>query len=97
MVMFALCITLVLSCSHETLQTIAAHLHLVADAGPTFDPQLLLELIVCHHERRPSQLEAINDMPLYPTEQILWDENIVPSEFYSGESESIMVAIMTLH
>lgn len=24
-------------------------------------------------------------MPLYPTEKIIWDENIVPTEYYSGE------------
>lgn len=24
-------------------------------------------------------------MPLYPTEEIIWDENIVPTEFYSGD------------
>jgi hypothetical protein len=32
-----------------------------------------------------SQIEALNDMALYPTEQILWDENIVPSQYYSGQ------------
>jgi len=40
---------------------------------------------VSRHERRPSQLEALNEMPLYPTEDIIWDENIVPMEYYSGE------------
>jgi intron-binding protein aquarius len=24
-------------------------------------------------------------MPLYPTEEIIWDENIVPTDFYSGD------------
>lgn len=42
-------------------------------------------LQVSRHERRPSQLEALNEMPLYPTEDIIWDENIVPMEYYSGE------------
>ena len=42
---------------------------------------------MAQHERRPSQLEAINATPLYPTEEILWDENVVPSDFYNGESE----------
>ena len=72
--------------SQKTLHQVAAHLHLVPSSSP-FSHQLLLELLVSHHERRPSQLEAINTLPLYPTEEILWDENIVPSEFYNGESE----------
>jgi len=33
-------------------------------------------------------LEEINNMPLYPTEDIIWDENIVPTEFFSGEGQS---------
>jgi len=24
-------------------------------------------------------------MPLYPIEEVIWDENIVPGEFYTGE------------
>lgn len=40
---------------------------------------------VSRHERRISQIEQLNLMPLYPTEKIIWDENIVPTEYYSGE------------
>ena len=38
------------------------------------------------HERRLSQREAINEMSFYPNETILWDENVVPSEHYTGET-----------
>jgi intron-binding protein aquarius len=31
------------------------------------------------------QLDAINALPLYPTESLLWDENVVPSINYTGE------------
>jgi len=40
---------------------------------------------VSGHERRPSQLEALNDMPLYPTEEIIWDEHVVPMEYFATE------------
>lgn len=40
---------------------------------------------VTHCERRSSQLEALNKMPLYPTEDIIWDENVVPMEYFTGE------------
>ncbi|KAI3884953.1 hypothetical protein MKX03_015786, partial [Papaver bracteatum] len=36
-------------------------------------------------EKRQSQKEAINALPLYPNEQIMWDESLVPSINYSGE------------
>lgn len=42
-------------------------------------------LQVSRHERRISQIQQLNQMPLYPTEKIIWDENIVPTEYYSGE------------
>ena len=44
-----------------------------------------LFLQISRHAKRKSQLEQINEMPLYPTEEIIWDENIVPTDFYSGD------------
>ncbi len=73
--------------SQQTLHDIASHLHLVERDSSPLELRVLLELMVREHERRQSQLEAINAMPLYPTEEILWDVNIVPSEYYNGESE----------
>lgn len=61
----------------------------------------LLSIKVSRHERRPSQLEALNEMPLYPTEEIIWDENIVPIEFFSGEGclalPKLNLQFLTLH
>jgi len=48
---------------------------------------------IARHERRKSQLDQINEMPLYPTEDIVWDENIVPTEFYSGDSKSVYLLL----
>eukprot|EP00099_Drosophila_melanogaster_P028280 NP_731647.3 uncharacterized protein Dmel_CG31368, isoform C [Drosophila melanogaster] len=65
------------------------------------DEQFLRELLITRHERRCSQLEALNEMPLYPTEQIIWDENVVPSEYYSGDSclalPKLNLQFLTLH
>ncbi|KHJ41012.1 Intron-binding protein aquarius family protein [Trichuris suis] len=49
------------------------------------DKAFYLEVLVTNHEKYPSQLESINNMPLYPTEEIIWDENVVPDEYYGGE------------
>lgn len=32
----------------------------------------------------------LNDMPLYPTEEIIWDENVVPLEYYASEGRQLM-------
>ena len=90
------------STSRRKLHEIAAYLNLVpppppADApeappgpregGGALSAELLLELLVSRHERRPSQLQALNEMPLYPTDEIIWNENVVPLEYQStGDS-----------
>ena len=33
-----------------------------------------------------SQIDAINEMPLYPTETLLWDENVIPTGAFYNES-----------
>uniref|UniRef100_A0A9L0T8A2 RNA helicase aquarius n=1 Tax=Equus caballus TaxID=9796 RepID=A0A9L0T8A2_HORSE len=75
--------------SSNTLHQVASYLCLLPTLpkteDTTFDKEFLLELLVSRHERRISQIQQLNQMPLYPTEKIIWDENIVPTEYYSGE------------
>ena len=62
---------------------------LVADDDPwAQNPEFLMEVVVSKYERRRSQTETVNAMPLYPTEAILWDENQVPKVHYTGESHA---------
>jgi intron-binding protein aquarius len=49
-------------------------------------PEFLLETLVSSFEKRTSQRRAVNAMPLYPNEDVLWDENVVPSVDYTGET-----------
>src|SRR5690349_19632233 len=44
-----------------------------------------MEVINSLFERRISQLQAINDMAIYPTEGLLWNDNVIPSDEYNGE------------
>lgn len=82
--------------SRERLYALAEHLHLVPynsnqDLSSTngtngsgkysLDERMLLEIIIKHMELAPSQLDELNSMPLYPTETIIWDENLVPIDF----------------
>ncbi|XP_004519648.1 intron-binding protein aquarius [Ceratitis capitata] len=89
------------------LKEIASFLNLVPESLETpfqwhrLDDEFLKELLITRHERRCSQLEALNEMPLYPTEDIIWDENIVPSEYFSGDGclalPKLNLQFLTLH
>eukprot|EP00494_Astrolonche_serrata_P023337 UN23595 len=48
--------------------------------------ELMLEIVCEAHLSRPSRREEVNALPMYPTEKILWDKNIVPSERYDRNS-----------
>uniref|UniRef100_A0A182SJS1 RNA helicase aquarius n=1 Tax=Anopheles maculatus TaxID=74869 RepID=A0A182SJS1_9DIPT len=90
-----------------SLREIACYLNLVPEQlQPPFewhrtDETFLRELLISRHERRVSQLESLNEMPLYPTEDIIWNENVVPTEFYSGEGclalPKLNLQFLTLH
>jgi intron-binding protein aquarius len=56
-----------------------------ASQASSYDRDFLVELLISRHEKRESQLQEINEMPLYPTEEIIWDENVVPGEVYNGD------------
>lgn len=94
--------------SPKKLQSIAEYLNLVPpderneiENWYRKDAEFLLELLISRHERRTSQLEALNEMPLYPTENIIWNENVVPSEYFSGEGclalPKLNLQFLTLH
>ncbi|CAJ1073365.1 RNA helicase aquarius isoform X2 [Xyrichtys novacula] len=91
--------------SPNTLHRVASYLCLLPELpegqDTTYEKQVLLELLVSRHERRISQIEQLNQMPLYPTEKIIWDENIVPTEYYSGEGclalPKLNLQFLTLH
>ncbi|KAL3158109.1 hypothetical protein ABBQ32_011710 [Trebouxia sp. C0010 RCD-2024] len=66
---------------------VTQQLRLVAEDDPWADRiEFLMEVMVTTYERRRFQTEVINELPLYPTEAILWDENQVPDVHYTGEN-----------
>lgn len=89
--------------SREDLLKLCNLLHLLSKDCDKLhnDKAILTDLLVARYERRPSQLEAINRMPLYPTETIIWDDNIVPSEYYTGDAclalPKLNLQFLTLH
>ena len=92
-----------MSLSRETLYNVCEYLHLVpakAEEEPideSFTHEFLSELVVSRHEKRDSQLEELNMMPLYPTEKFIWDEGA----YYQGETPlalpKLNLQFLTLH
>ena len=82
--------------STDVLRSIAQFLSLCPAAGEEAEEgavemedserEVLLKTLIFRHEKRISQLQELNEMPLYPTEKIIWDEDVVPGEFYNGET-----------
>lgn len=92
--------------STKKLHNIAAHLNLISNLkevpdGEKYDKSFIIELLISRHESRPSQIEILNKTPLYPTEEVLWNENVVPSQYYSGEGclalPKLNLQFLTLH
>ncbi|KAG2495214.1 hypothetical protein HYH03_006820 [Edaphochlamys debaryana] len=67
------------------------------------DTGFLMEVLLSAYERRRSQRELVNEMPLYPTEGLLWDESQIPasSEHYTGEGAlalpKLNLQFLTIH
>ena len=89
----------------SVLYDIAEYLYLVPEKKNVnleeYSREFLLELLVSRHEKRDSQLQELNEMPLYPTEEVIWDENVVPGEFYNGQDllalPKLNLQFLTLH
>ena len=80
------CGTAPLPCSCRSCQAPArAARRLVSEDDPwAEDATFLAEVMLATYERRKPHAEVVNEMPLYPTEAVLFDENQVPSVHFTG-------------
>lgn len=95
------------SLTQERLYALADYLHLVPTknneqmetddlTSQNYTKELLLELIIWHMERKTSQIEELNAMPLFPTEEVIWDENLVPNDFQQQSTNESCLALPKL-
>lgn len=56
----------------------------VPDSTVEMTRSFLISILVDYHEKKQSRKQQAQELPLYPTEGILWDENLVPSQNYEG-------------
>ncbi|TPX64939.1 hypothetical protein SpCBS45565_g05517 [Spizellomyces sp. 'palustris'] len=64
-------------CSEIGIRT--RRVELESDDAPFYDKAFLIEILIAMYEKRPSQIELINALPLYPDEDFLFDETTVPA------------------
>lgn len=58
---------------------------MLGEGDPWAGRKDFLEEVMCQsYESAVSQMAAVNAIPLYPTETILWDDNQVPDVHYTG-------------
>ncbi|KZV18920.1 intron-binding protein aquarius-like [Dorcoceras hygrometricum] len=86
----------------ELRDVVCSKLKLISKDDPWSERvDFLIEVMVSFFEKQQSQREAINALPLYPNEQIMWDESLVPSINYSGEGclalPKLNLQFLTLH
>lgn len=75
------------SLSQEQLRQICVSNGLLGtlEESQNCEKSILLEIIAFVYEKFTSQLQTLNEFPLYPTEEVIWDENMVPLEHFAGD------------
>jgi hypothetical protein len=77
-----------------TTQFLGMH-RLVNEDDPLADnSEFLIAVMAATYEARRGQMETVNALPLYPTETILWDENVIPSVHYTGMPQVWLVSLI---
>ncbi len=72
--------------ANELHNLVTKQLKMIGPEDPwASDLTFLLEVIVNAFQRRQSRRQAMNQLPLYPNEEVIMDENIVPSIPFTGE------------
>eukprot|EP01038_Epipyxis_sp_PR26KG_P005853 gene5853-8076_t len=77
------------SLTKDELFDVAKKMHILTehdfDQNINLDSEFALNLIIDYIVPRPSKVDEINMLPLFPTEELLWDENQLPlSSTFNG-------------
>ena len=70
--------------SSERLRELCGHLS--SYGGVEESDAVLKEALIQYFEARQSHLDLLREVPMYPTESVMWDESVVPSSHYMGDS-----------
>ena len=85
----------------EDLIKICLKLGIIDSETEVSDKSELLESIAFIYEKHTSQLESLNQLALYPTEGVVWDEDLVPADVVSLDQSlalpKLNLQFLTLH
>ncbi|ORX82702.1 P-loop containing nucleoside triphosphate hydrolase protein, partial [Anaeromyces robustus] len=87
---------------HELCEEIGIRVNSFIDEEKSLPIELLKEVFLSKYEKRPSQIERINEMPLYPDENTIFDESVVPptqnySNIHCLAIPKLNLQFLTLH
>ncbi|ORY86605.1 P-loop containing nucleoside triphosphate hydrolase protein [Neocallimastix californiae] len=87
---------------HELCEEVGIRVNSFIDENKKFSVDLLKEVFISKYEKRPSQIERINEMPLYPDENTIFDESLVPptqnfSNIHCLAIPKLNLQFLTLH
>jgi intron-binding protein aquarius len=61
----------------------------------------LINVLVTKYQKRESQIKKINNQPLYPDEETIFDDNLISTQFYVGDRPlalpKLNLQFLTLH
>jgi intron-binding protein aquarius len=60
--------------------------HFVTMEDEGLSNTFMMDIITSTYQRRRSQIQVINNTPLFPTEALFWNEGVIPSGNYTGDT-----------
>jgi len=82
--------------TYDEVFTFAKKLNLLRLTPNEYTKELIYQVFISHFERRQSVLEKVNSLPLYPTEKIIWDEDLIPDEFENNDNKVLPIPKLNL-
>eukprot|EP01129_Flabellula_baltica_P000322 TRINITY_DN1034_c0_g2_i5.p1 TRINITY_DN1034_c0_g2~~TRINITY_DN1034_c0_g2_i5.p1 ORF type:complete len:917 (-),score=186.52 TRINITY_DN1034_c0_g2_i5:806-3556(-) len=87
--------------SDGRLTDLTARLNILGTFETEPSREQLLDILCREYEYRQSHIDSANSEPLYPNEDILWDNSLLPQEEFSGEEclalPKLNLQFLTLH
>ena len=80
----------------EEVLSFAKNLNLLHLPIELYTKELLYQIFISHFERRQSFLDKINDLSLYPSEKLIWDEDLIPDEFENNDNKVLAIPKLNL-
>ena len=71
--------------SSEEAYLFAKKLDILRYSKTFYNKALMYEIFIQQYIRKESILEKINNLSLYPTEKLIWDNDLIPTEFSTGD------------